>query len=83
MALLGLILELPGVILAPEEVVWASLLRFQARHVATLFDLAAIFAEITKIMQKLMFSNDFSLILRVRRVSKSMKILKKVEPGEL
>ena len=83
MVLLGLILELPGVILAPRRAVWASILRVPARHLALLFDLAAIFAEKVKIMQKPMFSNGFSLILKVRRVSKSMKNLKKIEPGEL
>ena len=80
LALWGLIFGSPGIHCGAR----GRCLGFHlARHMATLFDLAAIFAENAKIMQKPMFSNGFSLILRAQRVSKSLTILKKIAPGEL
>ena len=87
LALWGLIFGSPGIHCGARGRCWGHSwgfhLRFPARHMVTLSDLAAIFAENTKIIQNPMFSNGFSLILRVQRVSKSTKILKKMAPREL
>ena len=71
LALWGLIFGSPGIHCGARERCWCHSwgfhLRFPARHMVTLSDLAAIFAENTKIIQKPMFSNGFSLILRLPR----------------
>ena len=58
-ALWGLIFGSPGIHCGAQGRCLGFHLKFPARYMATLFDLAAMFAENTKIMQKLLFPMVF------------------------
>ena len=80
---LGLILDLPGIILVPwRAVLGGPGLHFEgpgAPH-GHFFGCGSDFAENTKIMQKPRFSFGFSMISGAWRASKAMKNLKKSSP---